>query len=288
MTKTFVDKNVMLKKSKINSNNTWIRTYACVENSVVDENVFIGFKCNLNYAVIGKRTQIANSCTILGQKGSKIMISNDVWLGAAVTISPGVHIGEGAVIGAGTHVINDVLPYSIIVGNPGRILKNRKIISNEKLSNSLFLKEIRDLFRSCPPRFEGGFANYTGHPIPDSVSVGIGTVISGRKNTIFPNGGFQFGKRITIESNCVLEGAGGLSVGGNTIIGCNTIIITTSHDYKRLSLPQTNEKVVINYNVRIGKGSIILPGVHLSKGTYIPDESIVFKNLTVKKRGDQI
>ncbi|WP_276529454.1 DapH/DapD/GlmU-related protein, partial [Limosilactobacillus fermentum] len=93
---------------------------------------------NLNYAVIGRRTQIANSCTILGQKRNNIVISDDVWLGAAVTIAPGVHIGEGAVIGAGTYVVNDVSPYSIIVGNPGKFIKTRKIVSNKKLSNSLF------------------------------------------------------------------------------------------------------------------------------------------------------
>ena len=62
MTKTLVDPQVTIKRSKISPNNTWVRTYSCVDNSVIGENVFIGFKCNLNYAVIGKRTQIANSC----------------------------------------------------------------------------------------------------------------------------------------------------------------------------------------------------------------------------------
>ncbi|WP_412989379.1 DapH/DapD/GlmU-related protein [Pediococcus siamensis] len=285
MTKSLVDEKVVVKESKISSNNTWIRTYSYVDNSIIDENVFIGFKC---YTVIGKRTQIANSCTILGQKSNKIVISDDVWLGAGITIAPGVHIGEGAVIGAGTYVVNDVSLYSIIVGSPGKFLKTRKIVSNKKLSNSLFIQQIRNLFKRYPPKFKGGFANYTGLPIPNSLEVEKGTVISGRKSTAFPNGGFQFGKRITIKNNCILEGAGRLSIGETTTIDCNTIIITTSHDNKLLSLPQTNEKVVIDDKVRIEKNAIILPGVHLSKETYIPDESIVFKNSTVKKRGKQL
>ncbi|SYW14260.1 acyltransferase [Oenococcus oeni] len=285
MTKTLVDQQVTIKRSRISPNNTWVRTYSYIDNSVIDENVFIGFKCKLNHTIIGKRAQIANSCTMLGQKDNMITISDDVWLGAAVTVSPGVHIGEGAVIGAGTHILNDVSPYSIMVGNPGECLKKRKLVSDEKLSNSLFLKKIRSLFQRYPPKFENGFANYTGSPIPNSLEVGEGSVISGRKSSDFPNGGFQFGKQVIIKKDCVLEGAGGLSIGGKTIIGCNTIIITTSHDYKFLSLPQTNEKVVINDNVRIGKGSIILPGVHLPEKMYIPDGSIVFKNLTIKKKG---
>ncbi len=54
-----------------------------------------------------------------------IMIGNDVWIGANVTILKGVNIGDGAVIGAGSVVTKDVPKYGIAVGNPARIIKYR-------------------------------------------------------------------------------------------------------------------------------------------------------------------
>ena len=56
----------------------------------------------------------------------EVHIGNNVWIGARVIILPGVTIGEGAVIGAGTIVSKDVPPVSVFVGNPGRVVKNRK------------------------------------------------------------------------------------------------------------------------------------------------------------------
>lgn len=55
-----------------------------------------------------------------------LTIGNDVWIGSNVTILPNVTaIGDGAVIGAGTVVTQNVKPYSIVVGNPGRLLRYR-------------------------------------------------------------------------------------------------------------------------------------------------------------------
>jgi acetyltransferase-like isoleucine patch superfamily enzyme len=52
-------------------------------------------------------------------------VGNDVWVGANVCIQKGVRIGSGAIIGSGSVVTKDVEPYSIIVGNPGRLLRKR-------------------------------------------------------------------------------------------------------------------------------------------------------------------
>lgn len=55
----------------------------------------------------------------------KTVIGSDVWIGTNVTILNGVKIGDGSVIGANTIVTKDVPPYSIVVGNPGKIVKFR-------------------------------------------------------------------------------------------------------------------------------------------------------------------
>jgi len=54
-----------------------------------------------------------------------IEIGNDVWIGHAVIILSGVKIGNGAIIGAGSIVTKDVVPYSIVVGNPAKFIKKR-------------------------------------------------------------------------------------------------------------------------------------------------------------------
>lgn len=60
----------------------------------------------------------------LPYKGDTI-IGNDVWIGQNVTFLPGVHVGDGCIIGANTVVASDIPPYSIVVGNPGRVIRKR-------------------------------------------------------------------------------------------------------------------------------------------------------------------
>lgn len=57
-------------------------------------------------------------------KGS-VQIGNDVWIGDNVTIMSGVIIGDGAVIANNSHVVKNVEPYSIVGGNPAKMIKYR-------------------------------------------------------------------------------------------------------------------------------------------------------------------
>lgn len=54
-----------------------------------------------------------------------IVIGNDVWIGAYVSILPGVRIGDGAVIAAGAVVTGDVEPYAIVGGVPAKTIRYR-------------------------------------------------------------------------------------------------------------------------------------------------------------------
>jgi len=64
-----------------------------------------------------------------------VIIGNDVWIAENVTIMSGVKIGDGAVIANNTHVVKDVEPYSIVGGNPGKLIKYR--FSQEQISKLL-------------------------------------------------------------------------------------------------------------------------------------------------------
>lgn len=54
-----------------------------------------------------------------------VYIGNDVWIGDGAYIKAGVTIGTGAVIGAHAVVTHDVMPYAIVVGVPGRMIRKR-------------------------------------------------------------------------------------------------------------------------------------------------------------------
>jgi len=77
---------------------------------------------------------------ITGHPTSKgdITIGNDVWIGRDATIFSGVKIGDGAVVGASSVVGSDVEPYSIVVGNPARVIKKR--FSDEVIEQLLKIK----------------------------------------------------------------------------------------------------------------------------------------------------
>lgn len=55
-----------------------------------------------------------------------VVIEDDVWIGARAIILSGASIGRGSIISAGAVVSNVIPPYSIVVGNPGRVVSNRE------------------------------------------------------------------------------------------------------------------------------------------------------------------
>ncbi|MFD8082325.1 CatB-related O-acetyltransferase [Kitasatospora sp. NPDC059722] len=52
-------------------------------------------------------------------------VGNDVWFGYGATVLPGVRIGDGAIIAAGALVTSDVDPYTVVGGNPARLIRRR-------------------------------------------------------------------------------------------------------------------------------------------------------------------
>lgn len=75
-----------------------------------------------------------------------IIIEDDVWMGTNALICSGVKIGQGAVIAAGSIVTKDVEPYSIVGGNPARLIKYRFDEALRKKLCSIDIKKLLDSF----------------------------------------------------------------------------------------------------------------------------------------------
>jgi len=54
-----------------------------------------------------------------------VIIGNDVWIGRGAVIRSGVRIGDGAVIGTGALCTKNVEPYTVVAGNPAKVVRKR-------------------------------------------------------------------------------------------------------------------------------------------------------------------
>lgn len=113
----------------------------CIENGNISigNRCYFNTNCNLTAAekiVIGNECLFANNLVIVDHDHKivnqeitpelikkPVIIGNNVWCGANVTILKGVHIGDGAVIAAGAVVTKDVPPHSVVGGVPAHIVK---------------------------------------------------------------------------------------------------------------------------------------------------------------------
>lgn len=92
------------------------------DNVMLGGNVFItdhyhGNPLYLDYLAPAKRP--------LFSKGP-VVIHNSVWIGEGVVIMPNVEIGEGAIIGANAVVTKNVTPFTIVGGNPAKLIRSLK------------------------------------------------------------------------------------------------------------------------------------------------------------------
>jgi len=92
----------------------------------IGDNVMIAPHCmiaggNHEYRDLSKPMRHAGSFSM-----GKIIIEDDVWIGANVVITDGVRIGHGAIIAAGAVVTKNVDPFDVVGGVPARFIFNRQ------------------------------------------------------------------------------------------------------------------------------------------------------------------
>jgi acetyltransferase-like isoleucine patch superfamily enzyme len=72
-----------------------------------------------------KQAQVTFADNNYFEEYKKIVIGNDVWIGANVIIVDGVEIRDGSIIGANSVVTKNVPPYAIVAGTPAKIVRYR-------------------------------------------------------------------------------------------------------------------------------------------------------------------
>jgi UDP-2-acetamido-3-amino-2,3-dideoxy-glucuronate N-acetyltransferase len=97
---------------------------AIVDGMTLEDDVFVG----PNATFMNDRFPRSQNST---WQCERMVIGRGVSVGFGATVLPGVNIGEGAMVGAGAVVTKDVPPYTVVVGNPARVL--REVTDAERL-----------------------------------------------------------------------------------------------------------------------------------------------------------
>lgn len=120
--------------------------------AILDGSTFDYGHCNL--ITIGNNVTIAPQAYLLAHDAStkrilgytkigKIVIGDNVFIGARALIMPGVTVGEGCIVGAGSVVVRDIPPNVVVAGSPAKLIctkdeyieKNRELMRNTYVFN---------------------------------------------------------------------------------------------------------------------------------------------------------
>jgi acetyltransferase-like isoleucine patch superfamily enzyme len=82
--------------------------------------------------------------------GDPIAIGDGVWIGFDSCILPGVRIGDGAIVGARSVVTSDVPPYTIVAGNPARVIRQLDPVESAQALAAAMNNELSRTFHRDP------------------------------------------------------------------------------------------------------------------------------------------
>lgn len=141
-----------LERCAVNAHIEFGTWFAHREASIGD-GVYIGGRCTLGMVEIGDHTLIGSNVDILSggrqhafddsgrpvsaQGGSfrRVSIGRDCWLGNSTVVL--ADVGEHCVVGAGSVVVKSVPAWSIVVGNPARVIRERRTSGEPETQDSV-------------------------------------------------------------------------------------------------------------------------------------------------------
>ena len=146
-------RSISIGHSSAISEGTWLNVNQRTKNHkhiVIGNNCFIGRRNFLSsgwqifisdYCLTGPECKFLGSghvfndplkpYVVSGTTNDKVIrVGVNVWMASGVTVIGGVDIGHGCIIGANTLIHKDIPPFSIVVGNPGRVTKRYDFVAN--------------------------------------------------------------------------------------------------------------------------------------------------------------
>jgi len=125
--------------------------FSCHNGDIIlEDNVNMGVNClvtSMNSILIKKNNLIAGYVYIVGadhvaeqtdvpvlfqgRRAKGVVLEENIWLGAKVVVLDGAHIGRDTIVGAGSVVGGEIPEYSIAVGTPARVLRDRRKAENK-------------------------------------------------------------------------------------------------------------------------------------------------------------
>lgn len=137
--RSLVNSNLVFEKDRSEiyvGSNTFISgaTISCAKKVTIGNNVQIAWGVNIldhnSHSLDHNERRRDLSNTLKGIKTWNdvhmldVTIDDDAWIGVNAIILKGVHIGKGSIVGAGSVVTKSVPPFSIVAGNPARVIRN--------------------------------------------------------------------------------------------------------------------------------------------------------------------
>lgn len=113
--------------------------------------------------------------------------------------------------------------------------------------------------------------------------VGKGVVIRDGVKILFPER-VEIGKYTGLNDSCIIDGTGGVKIGSYVRMAPRVEILTSNHIFTDRNVPIKKQglelkAVVIEDDVWVGIGALLVPGVHIGHGAVIAGHAVVTKNV---------
>src|SRR4030095_3573 len=132
-------------------NEVTIREFVCINSpfyfaeTSIDDKVYIMNKCYVAHDCNIGRGAILSAGVLLG---GRCVIGEYSNLGLGATVHQRIHIGSGVMVGMQAVVTKDIVPYSLIAGNPARILRFNRLGAERSGMGENDIVEMETLFKS--------------------------------------------------------------------------------------------------------------------------------------------